>query len=279
MSEFVFTLMTNDPSLARTADAAGIERIGIDLETLGKNERQSATKHWITDHKIDDLPAVRKNLSRAGLFARSNPIHSDSKPEIEKLLQGGVKIIMLPYFKTPDEVRVFAEIVGDAAKKVILVETPEALDRIDEIVSVPTIDEVHFGLNDLHLALGLTNHFEVLSRSLLDDAIKLLRQIDRPFGIAGVGRVQQKSLPIATELIYAQLVRLGATRALISRSFLQSTKHMVDLGVEITSVRCVLKQLAHRQPEELDQLFEEFCGKVEMMCSAFHSHTNSKTAI
>ena len=35
-SEFVLTLFTNDAALATAADQAGVERIGIDMEQIGK---------------------------------------------------------------------------------------------------------------------------------------------------------------------------------------------------------------------------------------------------
>ena len=38
--EFRLTLITNDPGLAAKADHIGINRIGLDLEQLGKAERQ-----------------------------------------------------------------------------------------------------------------------------------------------------------------------------------------------------------------------------------------------
>jgi hypothetical protein len=37
----IFSLITNDPRLAGEAEAAGIQRIMIDLETHGKAQRQA----------------------------------------------------------------------------------------------------------------------------------------------------------------------------------------------------------------------------------------------
>ena len=44
-TDFRLTLISRDPDLIRAADGAGIDRIGIDIERLGKRERQA-----------DDLP-------------------------------------------------------------------------------------------------------------------------------------------------------------------------------------------------------------------------------
>src|SRR5688572_17388105 len=59
-SAFVLTLWTNDPAVARRADAAGVDRIGLDLETYGKAERQpKQLATWISPHREDQLPALR----------------------------------------------------------------------------------------------------------------------------------------------------------------------------------------------------------------------------
>jgi 2-keto-3-deoxy-L-rhamnonate aldolase RhmA len=69
---------------------------------------------------------------------------------------------MLPMFRTAFEVSNFVSMVRERAKAIILLETPEAMMRIDEILSVGGIREIHFGLNDLHLGLKLHSRFEVL---------------------------------------------------------------------------------------------------------------------
>jgi len=101
--EFVLTLFTRDPDLAARADRAGVDRIGPDLERIGKDERQGKLKTWISDHTGDDVPAVRARLSRARLFVRTNPPHAGLGEEIETLLAAGAQVLMLPMFRTPGE--------------------------------------------------------------------------------------------------------------------------------------------------------------------------------
>src|SRR5687768_18349093 len=71
----VLTLWTGDPRLAARADAAGVDRIGVDLERLGKAERQRGLGTWISAHAEADLAALAPALTRAALFARVNPIN------------------------------------------------------------------------------------------------------------------------------------------------------------------------------------------------------------
>jgi 4'-phosphopantetheinyl transferase EntD len=63
--DFVLTLFTNDVELAKRAEAAGINRIGLDLEILDKAARQQHLSTWISDHKENQLPALRQALKKA----------------------------------------------------------------------------------------------------------------------------------------------------------------------------------------------------------------------
>ena len=97
------TLWTGDPRLAARADAAGVDRIGVDLERLGKAERQRGLGTWISPHAEADLAALGPALSRAALFARVNPINADSRREVEAVLARGARVLMLPMVASRQE--------------------------------------------------------------------------------------------------------------------------------------------------------------------------------
>src|SRR5687767_11459014 len=61
--DFVLTLWTADPMVAHRAEIAGVDRIGVDLEILGKAERQAGLGTWISPHKEADLVVLRALLS------------------------------------------------------------------------------------------------------------------------------------------------------------------------------------------------------------------------
>ena len=179
--ELLFFLMTNDLQLAREAEQAGVERIGPDLEILGKEARQGYLEGIgisnfreepphpplskgeqggvfnvrISRHTVEDVGRIRSVLEKYEVFVRINPIHSGSEEEIERVLEGGAQVIMLPMFRTVAEASHFVTMIQGRAKPVLLLETPEAMMRIDEFVAVEGIHEVHFGLNDLCLGLNL----------------------------------------------------------------------------------------------------------------------------
>ena len=154
---------------------------------------------------------------------RCNPIHeksteySSSAEEIDAIIEAGADIIMLPYFKTADEVRRFAELVGGRAKTMPLVETPEAVDVIDDILEIEGIDEIFVGLNDLSLGYGKRFMFEVLTDGTVEMLCDKFRAKGIPYGFGGIAAVGQGMLP--AEYVIAEHYRLGSTCVILSRSF------------------------------------------------------------
>jgi hypothetical protein len=231
---FVLTLWTDDPDLARRADAAGVQRIGVDLERLGKSERQRGRRTWISPHTIDDLAAIRPVLSRARLFARVNPLHADSKDEVAAVLAAGVEVIMLPMVASAHQAATFTALVDGRALVVLLVECKEAVDRLRDLVAIEGVDEIHLGLNDLALSLGLANRWLVLANELVSLAASRVLGAGLRFGLGGIGRVDDETLPIPSDLIYAEYARTGANAALLSRSFTGGLAG--DLTLEVARV-------------------------------------------
>jgi hypothetical protein len=250
-SEFVLTLFTNDAALAQRADAAGIDRIGIDLEKIAKGTRQDARKTWISDHQIGELPAVREALSRAKAFARVDPDPGGLKDQVDRLVAMGAQVLMLPYFHDAEHAARFIDAVDGRATVSLLVETAQAAARIRDIVRLDGVDEIHVGLNDLHLTLGLRSHFEVLASAVLDMLSDVVCGSGIPFGFGGIGRLGDDRLPVPSDLVYAQHPRLGSTRALVSRVFLAPDSATVDLGAEVAQFRNRMDYWAARSAEEL----------------------------
>src|SRR5277367_2332084 len=96
--DFCLTLLTDDAQLAAVADRAGVNRIGIDLEYLGKSERQAGLNTRIERHDWNGLSRVSSVLHQADLFVRINPIHAGTEVEIETALELGARVLMLPAF-------------------------------------------------------------------------------------------------------------------------------------------------------------------------------------
>ncbi len=263
--DFILTLFTNDVELARRADEAGVNRIGLDLERIGKAERQHHLKSWVSDHEEHQLPALRQTLKNAQLFARTNPIHSRSREEINRLIQSGVKVLMLPMFKTAEEASKFIELIDGRAKVSLLLETAAAAARIQEITKLKEIDEIHIGLNDLHLSLGLKNHFELLGSRLMDFISEVVIESGIPFGFGGIGRVGDERLPMPPDLIYAQYPRLRADRALVSRVFLTPDYTKLNLKYEFDMFRHRMDEWYNSSDYELTRAYDAFVERAKKL--------------
>ncbi|MCX7364128.1 MAG: aldolase/citrate lyase family protein [Alphaproteobacteria bacterium] len=250
---FRLTLITDDAGLAAEADSAGIDRIGVDLEHLGKAERQAGHDTRLSGHSWDDLRRVGATITRAELFVRLNPVNPASGEEVETALAHGAEVLMLPQFKTPREVATFVGLVRGRAQVMLLMETAAALTRIRHVLAVPGIDEVMFGLNDLRLALGVVNHFEVLASPLIDAVAAEVRRKGLPLGIGGVGRVDDSAMPVPANLVHAQYPRLDATGAWVARSFFNGAPAGFSFGAAIVELRQRLDRWAVASPDELER--------------------------
>ena len=220
--------ITNRPEIAQIAEAAGVDRIFVDMEFIGKDQRQKGLDTVKCHHTVQDAAAVKAALEIAELLVRVNPIHDalpdypSSAEEIEATVAAGTDVIMLPYFKTSEEVRTFLDLVGGRAKTMLLLETPEAVERIDEILEIPGIDEIHIGLNDLSLGCGKKFMFELLADGTVEQLCFKIRKKGIPYGFGGIASLGNGMLP--SEYIIKEHYRLGSGCVILSRSFCDVTK-------------------------------------------------------
>lgn len=228
------TLMyiTNKPEIARIAENAGVDRIFVDMEYIGKEKRQSGLDTVKSRHTIDDVKNIRNCLTKAQLLVRVNPIHcktdayTDSKTEIDAVIEAGADVVMLPMYKTADEVERFLEYVNGRARTQLLAETPEACDIMDSVVQSGA-DEIHIGLNDLHLAMHKKFMFELLTDGTVDKMCGKMKKGGKKYGFGGIARIGHGMLP--SEYVIKEHYRLGSGCAILSRSFCNAEK-IEDMG-------------------------------------------------
>ena len=75
--------ITNDPAFARRCDALDGMRLFVDLERLGKAERQAGRNTFISLHEIADVGKVRAQLRRSRLMVRVNPVNPGTRAELQ----------------------------------------------------------------------------------------------------------------------------------------------------------------------------------------------------
>jgi hypothetical protein len=270
---FEFTLLTNDRDLAQAGDEAGIDRIGVDIERLGKRHRQGHLPHLrISDHELDHLGILRPGIRRARLFVRCNPLHDRSGDEIDVALAHGADVLMLPFFRSAAEVERFVRLVRGRALVSLLLETPEAADAVDQIARVSGIGEIMVGLNDMQHGLRLSNPFEFVVSDRMVRVADAVREAGIAFGFGGLADPLNLDLPVPAPLVYAQYPRLGATSAFVARRFCvgELTPHTLRVGIprcraeldawrsrpaaDLESARRSLEQAAHRWNDSLREL-------------------------
>lgn len=212
--------ITNKTQVARIAEKYSVDRIWIDLEVIGKKERQAGMNTVQSTHKIEDVSAIRECIEKAELLVRINPLHEGTKKEIDEVIRRGADILMLPYFTKVDEAKYFVDAVNGRAKTILLVETIDAERNLEQILEEVGMDEIHIGLNDLHLQYKQSFMFELLANGKVEEMSKKIQKKGIPFGFGGIARLDEGMLP--ARHIIAEHYRLGSSMTILSRSFYDS---------------------------------------------------------
>ncbi len=252
------TLMyiTNSLPIALIAEKYGVKRIWIDLEILDKEKRQKNLDTVKSHHTISDISKIAPFLTTSEMLVRVNHWHSNSKEEIDAVIESGADMVMLPYWKTSEEVKCFIEAVRGRCKTTLLLETREARECLDEVLTLAGIDEIHIGLNDLHLSYGMSFMFELLADGTVEEICNKIAKKGLPYGFGGIARLGSGALP--AEYIIKEHYRLGSTRAILSRSFCNTDQYSdlkeIDtlFSTEMRRLRTFEKSLQNLSKKEFE---------------------------
>lgn len=262
-------MITNNPSIAKEAEIAGVDRIFLDYEIRGKIERQGHLDTHITDHEFEDISKINNVLDKSKLLVRVNPLYENSKEEIDKAVEYGADIIMLPMFKTVSEVEKFIDLVSGRAKTSLLLETAAAMVRVKDIIKINGIDEIHVGLNDLHLSMGLDFMFELLSGGIVEYLAEILKKNNIRWGFGGIAKIGEGILP--AENILAEHIRLDSEMVILSRTFkgnsadVNELKKEINLSDEIKKIRDKEKEISNWSQDEFNQNKKGVKEKVKLI--------------
>ena len=224
--------ITNQPQIAQIAESSGVDRIFVDMEYIGKADRQGGLDTVKNHHTVEDVRRMKQAVESAEVLVRVNPIHeatveyTSSEQEINDVIRAGADIIMLPYITSVKQVEDFIRYVGGRVKTMPLIETPEAVEAIDEILEIDGIDEIYIGLNDLSLGYHKKFMFELLADGTVEGLCLKCKLKGIPYGFGGVASLGKGMLP--SEYVIREHYRLGSTCAILSRSFcnVDKVKHI-----------------------------------------------------
>ena len=255
--------ITKDPAVAVISEQAGVDWIFLDMEFIGKDARQGGLDTVQNHHTLKDVANIKAAVKKTKVLVRVNPIHEalpdypSSKDEIDATIKAGADIVMLPFFKTVEEVRQFINYVDGRAKTLLLMETVEAANLVDEILEVPGVDMIHLGLNDMHLELGMKFMFELLANGTVEKLGDKIKAKGIPFGFGGIATLDGGALP--GSMVLKEHVRLGSSMVIVSRSFcntdvvtdLNEVKRIFDTG--ISGLRALEKEASQADAAYLEE--------------------------
>ncbi len=230
--------ITKDPAVAMIAEQSGVDWIFIDMEFIGKDARQGGLDTVQNHHTVKDVANIKAAVKKAKVLVRVNPIHEalpdypSTRDEIDATIKAGADIVMLPFFKTAEEVKQFISYVDGRAKTLLLMETVEAANLVDEILEVPGIDMIHLGLNDMHLELDMRFMFELLANGTVEKLGNKIKAKGIPFGFGGIATLDGGALP--GSMVLKEHVRLGSSMVIVSRSFCNT-----DIVTDLNEVKLI----------------------------------------
>lgn len=234
----------NSPARARAVVAAGAAGVVVDWERRGKGRRQAGADTQINADTPDDLARVR--AAQAGvLLCRVNRWSPRAPAEIDLAIGLGADEILLPMVRRPEEVDAALEAVAGRCGLGILVETSDAVRRVDALVRRP-LSRLYVGLNDLMIDRGGGPLFLALVDGTVDRVAAAAAGAGITFGVAGL-TVPEGGRPVPCRLVQGALARAGASFTFLRRSFWADTAGR-DLAVEVPRILASAAAAGRRSP-------------------------------
>ena len=240
---------------------AGAKGVVVDWERRGKSRRQAGVDTQINADTADDLAAVR--AATAGVvLCRVNRWSPWTPAEIELAIDLGADEILLPMVRRPEEVDGALEVVDGRCGLGILVETTEAVRRVDDLVRRP-LTRIYVGLNDLMIDRGGGPLFLALVDGTVDRVAAACAGAGLPVGVAGLTR-PEAGRPVPCRLLLGALARAGASFTFLRRSFWADTAGR-DLAVEVPRMLAAAHTAAHRRPAAVAADHAELAAAVGLL--------------
>ena len=210
MELFLFTVDARWGASVVTAGAAGIV---VDWERRGKHRRQLGKGTQINSDTPADLSRVRA-ATDGRVLCRINGYGPWSAAEVDEAIARGADELLLPMVRTTEEVDRTLDLVAGRCGLGILIETQDAVDRAAALARRP-LSRIYLGLNDLRI----DRRSDQLFRPLVDGTADAVRaEVAQPFGVGGL-TLPGGGSPVPSDLLAAELVRLGTDFTFLRRSF------------------------------------------------------------
>lgn len=252
-----FLMIVNDTEIARFVAKHGVDRLFVDLEWMGKDDRQKGLDTWKSRQLPADVSRLREAVPDAHLLVRVNPPHEGTAAEVDDAVARGADSVMLPMIQTVDDVARFLDCLAGRAEAVPLIETKASLEALPRMVETLPLTRVHIGLNDLHLDMKLAFMFQPLADGSLEVACAAMRAAGVPFGIGGVARAREGI--VSPEFLLGEHVRLGSDAAILSRTFhrgaqtMQELQEIMEFEAEVCALRAIYERFKQSDAATLEE--------------------------
>lgn len=248
---------TGEPVLAsfsRAADADGLPAaVVVDWEERGKERRQAHARMAIglvPSQSHDDpaaLARVRRHLPQVPVICRVDG--PGDLAGVDAAIAGGAAEVLLPMVRHEDEVDRVVEWADGRIGVGVMVETREAVDRVDQLAARP-LSRAYLGLVDLALDRGTSSIFAAFTDGVVDHVASHVAGTTA-FGVGGL-TLPGHGDPVPVELLAGEILRVGSHFSFLRRSFLT---HLASTPPDagIRAVRGMLAGLDRRTPAEVER--------------------------
>ena len=218
---FNYIAITNSPEEAKVLDACGVPQIMVDIEIIGKVERQKGKNTIISDHQVEDVKVLKALNLNAQIICRINPYYEGIRSEIDHAIEYGADIIMVPMITNFSQFEEMCKMINRRCAILPLIETPYSLLKLGDIIEAGSIKQIHFGLNDLFLALGMINLFEVMLSPVFAEIVKWTSERVPLVGVGGIGD-PNKANKVDPLYLLDQHKSINSKSVILSRSFFEN---------------------------------------------------------
>lgn len=227
MGTFEFLLFHRDLETSVSYLQNGVGGLIIDLETVGKVDRQLGFDTQINDHSINDIAVIRAQSDGHLLCRLSSPIAPVN--EINAVIDAGANELIVPMITSLDQAERIVNLNKGRAKLTLMVETKDAV-KVTRELSELSIDRVYVGLNDLRISRKTPSIFSPMLDGLLEEIRTSVKGVE--FGFGGL-TLPSKGAPIGSKHLFNEMARLGSDFTFLRRSFYRDTfdmKHKAALS-------------------------------------------------
>ena len=236
-------LFTTDVGMARAAQDAGAASVIADWERYGKADRQSGYDTEINADTPSHVRALAGAL-RIPVTVRVDSLRGEAETDIERALDAGAEILMLPMAESAGDVERFLSLVRGRARTLIQVETAALAERVDTITGLGW-DYAYVGLNDLMISRRDTWLWTPLVDGTLDRIYDALA--GRAVGFGGV-TIVSGGHPLPFSDLLSEMARLSCRLSFMRRTFWREIEGR-HLGAELDAVRAAWHAARMRSPE------------------------------